>query len=334
MKILYVDLKYDYGIKSRGLSPIGQKGFSDVFKNLGHEVICFCFDDYFKRLPQLQEDLLKFADEQRPDLIYFMLYTDQFFPETLLQLKKKYKTISWFGDDQFRFENFTYKYAPLFTYCVTTDLFAVSKYKRIGVKNVILSQWAALNIEIPNGENISYKYDISFVGGAGTARKWYIDKFAKAGLKVAAFGYHWPNGAVSLETMVDIFRTSRINLNLSNSVNLDLRYLLNGPTNILRALKPGAKNTSQMKARSFEIPYYGGFQLTGYLPGLEDYFEIGKEIACYTDIDEAIKLARYYLENEELRENIKRKGIDRARRMHTYLHRHQEIFAKLKDLEL
>lgn len=329
MKIIYVDLKYDYGIKSRGLSPIGDKGFRQVFEKLGHEVVCFYFDEYLKRLEALQADLLKFADEQRPDLIYFMLYTDQFYSETLLKLKNKYRTISWFGDDQFRFENFTCKYAPLFTYCITTDPFAVMKYKKLGVQNVILSQWAALNVETSDAENLTYKYDVSFVGGSHPVRRWFISEFKKAGLEVATFGHKWPTGAVSLEAMIEIFRTSKINLNLSNSVNFDLRFLTNGLTNALRAIK-SAKNVSQIKARNFEIPYYGGFQLTGYLPGLESYFDIGKEITCYTDVDEAIKLTKYYLENDELRENIKRAGVDRARMMHTYLHRHEEVFKKIK----
>lgn len=113
---------------------------------------------------------------------------------------------------------------------------------------------------------------------------------------------------------------------------MDLRFLFNGPTNLLRALI-SAKNVSQVKARSFEIPYYGGFQLTNYLPMLENYFDIGKEIACYSDVDEAITLAKYYLENDDLRENIKQAGIDRARKMHTYLHRHKDVFDQIKRIE-
>jgi spore maturation protein CgeB len=34
MKILYVDLKYDYGVKSRGINHIGQDGFLKSFKKL------------------------------------------------------------------------------------------------------------------------------------------------------------------------------------------------------------------------------------------------------------------------------------------------------------
>lgn len=331
MKILFVDMQYDYGKKSRGINQIGEIGFHQVLKKLGHEVVPFYYDEYFNtnKLSVLQTDLLKFADEQKPDLILFCLYTDQFTPATLQALKSKYRTINWFGDDQWRFENFSSKYAPLFTYTVTTDPFAVPKYKKLGIENVILSQWAALNFE-PKNDTLPepYEFDVSFVGGANSVRKWFVSEFEKENIKVATFGNNWPNGPVSLERMREIFRKSKINLNLSNSTNLDVRYLTHNLRNIITALR-NPKNVSQMKARNFEIPYFGGFQLTDYLPTVENYFDIGREIVCYATVNEAIQLTKYYLENEEQREKIKVASIKRTHAEHTYLHRLQEIISQL-----
>ena len=329
MKILYVDLLYDYGIKSRGDNQIGQIGFLKVFKSLGHDVVPFYYDSYLKNLESLQVELLKVADEQMPDLIYFCLYTEQFFPETLLKLKHKYKTMNWFGDDHWRFDNFTSKYAPLFSYVITTDPFALPKYKKIGIDNVILSQWAALNVDNDIDDKvIDYEFDVAFVGGGHSVRKWFVSEFEKAGIKVAAFGNNWPNGSVSLARMQDIFKKSKINLNLSNSVNLDIRYLTHNLKNIIIALR-SPKNASQVKARNFEIPYFGGFQLTDYLPTLEMYFDIGREIVCYTNVNEAIELAKFYIENDKRREEIKIAAMNKVRNEHTYLHRFQEIFNKI-----
>ena len=329
MKILYVDLLYDYGIKSRGDNQIGQIGFLKVFKSLGHDVVPFYYDSYLKNLESLQVELLKVADEQMPDLIYFCLYTEQFFPETLLKLKNKYKTMNWFGDDHWRFDNFTSKYAPLFSYVITTDPFALPKYKKIGIDNVILSQWAALNVDNDIDDKvIDYEFDVAFVGGGHSVRKWFVSEFEKAGIKVAAFGNNWPNGSVSLARMQDIFKKSKINLNLSNSVNLDIRYLTHNLKNIIIALR-SPKNASQVKARNFEIPYFGGFQLTDYLPTLEMYFDIGREIVCYTNVNEAIELAKFYIENDKCREEIKIAAMNKVRNEHTYLHRFQEIFNKI-----
>ncbi|MCK5883890.1 MAG: hypothetical protein KAG61_09390, partial [Bacteriovoracaceae bacterium] len=134
MKILFVDLEYDYGVAARGPNFIGQLGFMQAMKDLGHEVIPFYYDSYLKNGSGLQEALLKKADEINPDLITFCLFQDQFKKETLLKLKEKYTTYNWFGDDAWRFDSFTSEYANCFTYCSTSDKFSLPKYKKIGHK--------------------------------------------------------------------------------------------------------------------------------------------------------------------------------------------------------
>ncbi len=42
----------------------------------------------------------------------------------------------------------------------------------------------------------------------------------------------------------------------------------------------------QLKSK-LEIPYFGGFQLTDYVPTIENYFDLGKELICYGSVDEA-----------------------------------------------
>jgi len=327
MKILFVDLQYEYGMKHRGPNEIGEKGFHQVFKKLGHEVECFYYDEYLQNISSLQSALLEKARSNSPDLIYFILFGDQFELSTLDELRKYHKTINWFGDDQWRFESFTKKYAPHFTYSITTDPFAITKYYEAGIPNVFLSQWAALSYEIPTFG--AYKYDVSFVGGSHSVRRWFIKELEKRGIQVTAFGYGWPNGPVTLTQMAELFHTSKINLNLSNSINYDIRYLTNNIKNPVVAFK-SPKIASQIKARNFEIPYFGGFQMTDYVPFLETYFDIGKEIVCYRDVDEATLLIDYYLKNDQKREEIKNAGMARARDEHSYFHRHQKIFEQIK----
>lgn len=327
MKILFVDMQYDYGQKSRGSNDIGEIGFRKPFEKLGHEVIPFYYDDYLKNTEVLQIAILKKADEVKPDLIYFILFAEQFKTETLQQLKSKYKTINWFGDDQWRFKTFTSKYAPHFSYCITTDPFSINKYRQLGIKNVFLSQWAALNLPVRPFEN-NYIYDVSFIGGSHSVRRWFIHELRKKGIKVNTFGHGWEEGPVQLDEMVTIFRQSKINLNIGNSVHLDLRYLLHNLKNPFVAYK-SARASSQIKARNFEIPYYGGFQLAEYVPKIENYFDLSKDLACFSNVDEAVMLIEYYLENAEERETIKMSGFNKAHSQHTYLNRHQEIFAQL-----
>jgi len=323
-----VFLRYDYGIKSRGDS-LEYKGFYKALKQLSNEIYPFWYDDYLMKKEELQKRVIKFVDDIRPDIVFFILMKDEFSFETLDYLKNKYTTINWFCDDQWRFENFTKYYAPHFTYAITTDKFALNKYKKIGYENVIIGQWASYGCgKNINFESIKYKYNVSFVGGISGYRKWLINKLEKAGIKVECFGAGWRNGRVTFDEMSEIFKTSRINLNISNSVNYDVRYIFSSLRSIKEFLR-SKKRIEQIKARNFEIPAFGGFQLTNYVPFLEDYFEIGKEVAIYTSIEDLVLQINYCLDNEEERKKIMIEGYRRAINEHTYVSRLKHIFRKL-----
>lgn len=329
MKILFVDLLYDYGDKTRGLNLIGQEGFKSSFEKLGHDVVPFYYDDFLSNLETLQQKLLSEADKVKPDLIFFCLFENQFEHETLVQLKNKYTTVNWFGDDQWRFDGFTKFYASDFTWCVTTDLFSVEKYKKIDQPNVILSQWAAIDTHVQFDESQSYKYDVSFVGGYHPYREWFIKQLGARGINVEVFGNGWGNGPLSAEDMMRLFAESKINLNLSNSNSYDVRYLFSS----LRALRSSirsSKSHSQIKARNFEIPFFGGFQLSDYVPSLENYFDIGKELVCYSSIDDAALQIRYYLSNDLKREEIRYNGHKKAIESDSYTNRLSSV---LKHIE-
>ena len=329
MKILFVDLEFDYGQPGRGINAIGQLGFKTSFEKLGHEVVPFYYDKYLSNnLLQLQLDVRAKADEVKPDLIFFILFRDQFSKETLLYLKEKYKTINFFGDDTWRFDNFTSIFAPLFTYSVTTDKFSIPKYHAIGVKNVISSQWAAIDDE-RSITPLTYKHDVSFIGGNNTYRNWFVKQLAKSGIKVQCYGHGWPNGSLSNDEMIKLFASSKINLNLSNSSNFDIRYVFSHPKNLAHTLR-NKKNASQIKARNFEINYYAGFQLADYTAGLEDYYDIGKDLACYNSFEEAILLCKYYLANERDREAIRDRGMIKAREFYTYQAQLKKVLDQVK----
>jgi hypothetical protein len=329
MKILYVDLQYDYGIQSRGLNLIGQDGFKHSLEQLGHEVVPFYYDELLSDTNSLQLKLLEVADQVAPDLIFFCLFQEQFEHETLQALKAKYTTVNWFGDDQWRFESFTRFYANDFSWCITTDLYAVAKYRTLGQNNVVLSQWAAIDAHGAYETAKHYKYDVSFVGGYHPYRAWFIKQLAKEGIAVEAFGNGWPNGPLSAEAMTRLFTESKINLNISNSNSYDIRYLFSSVKSLLMALR-SQKSNSQIKARNFEIPFFGGFQLSDYVPSLENYFDIGKEVVCYAGPEEAALQIQYYLENETLREKVRKAGQLKSLSHHGYYHRFKEILEKIK----
>jgi spore maturation protein CgeB len=330
MKIMFVDLQYDYGVKARGCNYIGEDGFRKSMVRLGHDVLPFYYDEYLdpSRYDDLQRSLMDYADAVRPDLVFFILFENQFALSTLDYLKSRYTTMNWFCDDQWRFDGFTKIYAPHFSLCVTTDKYSVAKYRKIGQNNVIISQWAAIDEHHPP-EFSGYEFDVVFVGGIHPYRAWFVDTLGKRGIKIKTFGHGWKNGSVAPGEMARLFRHSKISLNLSNSLCYDVRYVLSSMKRIRNHLRSN-KGFSQIKARNFEIPFFGGFQLAEYVPGLDDYFDFGSEIICYKDIDEAEMLIRYYLEEEEQREEIRLNGQRKAAGAHGYYHRLRDVFEFMK----
>jgi spore maturation protein CgeB len=326
-KILAVHMQWDYCDPARGPGP-EKKWFYDNLKRLAPASEVFFYDEFINDLPLLRRKLLEKAEAFNPDLIFFVPYTSQFSVESLDLLKSKWPTCAWFGDDTWRFDSYSSKLAPHFTHVLTTDAFTMEKYRAIGVKP-ILTQWAAEPIALVNPPaQVKYKYDVSFVGAYKHVRGWFVKMLAAKGIDVECFGYGWPNGKVSSEEMGAIFNSSRINLNLSNSTTHDLRWALSGPLNLARYIR-SRKPSEQIKARNFEIPLAGGFQLTNYVPTLERYLKIGEEVSTFTTPEDCAGQIRYYLANDQERAAIATAGYERAMKEHTYLVRLSDILSKI-----
>lgn len=83
--------------------------------------------------------------------------------------------------------------------------------------------------------------------------------------------------------------------------------------------------------RSFEIPMSGGLEICKYNPELENYFEGGKEILFYTDNDDLLEKANYYISKATDTELLKMKKAarKRAESEHTWWNRFTVAFDKL-----
>jgi spore maturation protein CgeB len=241
-------------------------------------------------------------------------------------VKEKALTVNWFCDDQWRFDDFSGPLCHHFSYVITTDPYAMAKYRDVGFSKAILSQWATLECrEEFDGAPPAYAHDVSFVGLRSPFRRWLIKELGRRGVDVACFGHGWPRGRVTYDEMAATFLGSRINLNISNSRSHDLRYVFSGLSS-LREYLSLRKVREQVKGRHFEINAMGGFQLTNYVDFLENYFRIGQEIGVYNALDDLVEKIRYYLEHEELRQGIARAGYERVRQEHSYEDRFREAF--------
>jgi spore maturation protein CgeB len=327
MKILLVCMLHTYGDESREYS-FEYFNFYQVLKQMGHEVELF---DYMKEIKvhgkaAMNQKLLKRAKHLKPSVSIFSLYTDQFEPETINVIRDHTKTFCFFHDDTWRIEYSKY-WAAQFDYFSTPDVYGVRKYKELGFSNAIYFPFGCNEILFQNKKS-SKKYDVSFVGGWHPYREWLINRISKAGISVIAMGHRWPRGEINQNEMVNVFNESKINLNISNSASWDLRYLTSSPRALLNRIR-SKKNIEQMKARIFEVSSCGGFQLTYYVEGLANCYEIDREIPVYADADDLIEKIKFYLKYESLRDSIASAAYARTQKEHTYSQRFKAVFLRM-----
>jgi O-antigen biosynthesis protein len=82
--------------------------------------------------------------------------------------------------------------------------------------------------------------------------------------------------------------------------------------------------------RVFETMATGSFLLTNWVPTLHDLFVPGEDLVTYTNYDEMIKKAHYYLEHEDERIKIAESGYNKVIKYHTYKKRIETVLDIVK----
>ena len=73
--------------------------------------------------------------------------------------------------------------------------------------------------------------------------------------------------------------------------------------------------------RLYEVTGSGSLLLTDWKTNMSEIFSPGTECVTYRDTDECVRMAKFYLQNDEKREEIARAGHRRVIAEHTYEHR-------------
>ena len=108
--------------------------------------------------------------------------------------------------------------------------------------------------------------------------------------------------------MPKVFRYSKINLNFT-----------------IPNIKSG------LPLRIFDVLGAGGFLLTNYQAELPDYFEIGKDLACFESEAELVEKCSYYLTHEEERQQIAKNGYEKVKNCCSYRKRLKFMLEKIGE---
>ncbi|MCX7917802.1 MAG: glycosyltransferase [bacterium] len=283
--------------------------FVDPLKKIFKDVLPY---DFQKRIVEIgikkmNEEVLEIVKNYKSDYVIYLSGYYEFTIETLKKIREKSTLIGWFFDDEFRFENYTKYWIPYFDFYVTHSIEAIEKYKKLNVKVIHTLPCDGIP-SYPEWDKIEKIYDVSFIGFKTEDREKYIN-FLKNNLKIDLFlaGHGWGKYLSFIE-MNEVFRKSKINLCFTKTFN----------------------NKKQWKGRIFEVMLQGGFMLTEYVPHLEKYFEIGKEIDCFDNEKELIDKVKYYLKNEKERLEIAKRGWKKCIENYTPYHRMYNVFKEIE----
>ncbi len=349
MKILYVGLKYDYGNVKNGYS-FEHSNFYETLANMRDvkKLDYLAIDEVLKKNGKdyLNQEIINKTKRNGYDLIFFFIFKDEFFSQTLDYLKKDLSTptVAWMADDHWRFENYSKYWAPFYSYYVTTDEDSLPKYKKKKIQNIILSQWGYNHFNKSPKKNFQKK-NISFVGMSYGSRLKNIKYLEKRNhIKIDCWGSGWPNGRLKDHKMFDLFENSLININFTKSSNQltlknfikillkkdNYKLTINTPREIIDNIKIFIqKDIRQIKARIFEVTGAGGFLLSEKCKYLDQYFETDREIVTFENIKEASDKIAFYKKKEKLIYEISKNAEKRVLNEHTYEKRFKKIFKKI-----
>jgi len=265
-------------------------------------------------IKKVNQEIIDIVKSKHPKYVFWPSTMYEIRENTFQEIRKEgVIVIGWFFDDEVRFDNYSKWWVPYLDYILTTDKRAVEKYKKLGSNVFYLLIFS--NPDNFRRSDLPKIYDVSFVGTNIANRQEIIDTLSDKGVPVSTFGSGWPSGYVSLNDMVGIYNQSKISLSFMQSY--------------------GTNTRPQMKGKIFDICMCGSFLLCEYIPGIEEYYEIGKEIECFNNIKEAEDKIKYYLKHKDEREVIANAGWKRANSEHTNFVRLSDIFQEIeKDIKI
>ncbi len=123
------------------------------------------------------------------------------------------------------------------------------------------------------------------------------------------------NYPVSDSEMIEIFRTSRINL---------------GFLEVYKETSVGFETKKHLHLREFEVPMAGGLYATNYSNELAEHYVPEKEVITFVNSEELIDKINFYLQNPSMADKIREAGHIRAIKDHTYHERYRQLFDKIK----
>lgn len=140
------------------------------------------------------------------------------------------------------------------------------------------------------------------------SKRYSVDIYTLSDTKLLP-DIHSKGAANTLVEMPMIFYLSKININLT-----------------AKSIRTG------IPLRVWDILGAEGFLLTNFQEELPEYFEIGKDLDIFESSEDLCKKIKFYLENEEKRNEIAKNGMEKVHKYHSYEKRVQHMLETISKL--
>jgi len=294
--------KYSYGFHRRleDLTSLGYGVFWRAKNSLPHRLN--------PELRARNERVVSTAIETDPDLVIVSGGFTELVPETAERIKTRTDaTVAGIsGVGPFDYTNAVEREMAVrhYDYLFTTCAHHTHAWRALGV-NAVLLPTSGCSPEFADSakeRDERYSADVAFVGQPYPRRVMYFEALTEFDL--ALYGPRWDETPLTEYHRGEAWAEQRIRAihNADIAVNIHHRYAGGGGN-----------------MRLFEAPVTGTMQIADYYD--EDWYDEGKEIVSVRTPEELREAVRYYLENDNKRERIARRGYERAATDHTYSQR-------------
>jgi len=282
----------------------------EAFEELGHKVVAI--ND--PRVSPGPKQILEAVDIHKPDFAF--LAKDVKYNSVIEELSKKVLTVMWNVDVRYNINTFLQFNGPMYKYChlkFATEKGNLDEYRKAGVKNIYwLSEGISPVWHRPETlsyiDEATYAADVAFAGsdlGIHNGRREILDALE--------------NSSFNFVRYTDVFNRAHNKMCQCTKVNI--------------GHSGWPKVELSMSARDYRIMGAGGFLLTNYVEGMENWFEIGKMCDVYRSPEECLEKVKYYLEHEDERKAMAEYGMKVVHEKHKFSDRLKEVIEKVKNFK-
>ncbi|MCJ7515978.1 MAG: glycosyltransferase [Dehalococcoidia bacterium] len=200
----------------------------------------------------------------------------------------------------------------------------VADLEKMGAKNVS-PLYYGIDPELVAPIEMERNIDVSFFGYGSELREEWMEnlitipsqKMPEAGFTVAGGGFRIDLGNAKM--IGDLSYSQWRHLCCRSKINLNITRWSH--TNVY------ASSTS----RPFELAAFGSCIVSQPYNGIEEWFEVGKELFVVHSADEAIGMYKMLLSSDELRQRTGELARQRVLKQHTFKHRAEQFMETLRE---